>query len=234
MRIGLLECDHVDDRFRDIAGDYRDMFTRLLEPHQLQVVPIDVCEGELPHKASAFDAYVCTGSRRSAFDDLPWIHDLTAFVTDVASAGAPFVGICFGHQLLAHALGGEVRRAEGGWGVGPHETVVGRVEPWMEPCLERPLLQYMHQDQVVRLPDDATVLAAADHCPVAMFRVGEQMLGVQAHPEFPAAYVDALIGARADRIGADTVDAARRALATATDNDAVAAWISTFLRVVRR
>jgi GMP synthase-like glutamine amidotransferase len=230
MRIGLLECDHVDDRFRDVAGDYRDMFTALLAPHGLEVVPVDACNGELPERPGDFAGYVCTGSRRSAYDDLPWIDDLSRFVAEVAEAGVPFVGICFGHQVLAHALGGEVRRASTGWGVGPHDTVVERVEPWMVPGLARPRLQYMHQDQVVRLPEGATVLAAADHCPVAMLRAGERMLGIQAHPEFPAAYVEALMRTRVDRIGAATVEAARRALAAPTDDRVVAAWIAAFLR----
>jgi GMP synthase-like glutamine amidotransferase len=230
MRVGLLECDHVDDRFRGVAGDYRDMFTGLLAPHGLEVVPVDVCNGELPADPGAFDGYVCTGSRHSAYDDLPWIHDLSQLIGEVARAGVPFVGICFGHQMLAHALGGEVRQAEGGWGVGPHDTVVEHVETWMAPELARPRLQYMHQDQVVRVPAGATVLAVADHCPVAMLRAGDRMLGIQAHPEFPAAYVEALISARAGRIGADRVDAARKALATATDDDVVAAWIAAFLR----
>lgn len=230
MRIGLLECDHVDDRFRDVAGDYRDMFTALLAPRGLELVPVDACNGELPARPGDFEGYVCTGSRRSAYDDRPWIHDLARFVRDVAAAGVPFVGICFGHQMLAHALGGEVRQADGGWGVGPHATVVDRAEPWMAPELTRPRLQYMHQDQVVRLPEGASVLGSADHCPVAMLRAGERMLGIQAHPEFPAAYVDALVRVRAERIGPAKVDAARRELATPTDDDVVATWIASFLR----
>ena len=233
MRVGLLECDHVADRFLGIAGDYRDMFSRLLGAHGLEVVPVDVYRGELPISPRAFDGYVCTGSRHSAYDDLPWIHELSRFIVDVADAGVPFVGICFGHQVLAHALGGEVRRAGTGWGVGPHDTVIEQVEPWMEPPLARPRLQYMHQDQVVRVPDGATVLGSADHCPIAMVRAGERMLGIQAHPEFPAAYVEALMSARVDRIEADTLEVARRALTTSTDDDAVAAWITAFLRRTR-
>ena len=231
MRVGLLECDHVDERFLGIAGDYRDMFGRLLEPHGLEIVPVDACRGELPAAPRDFDAYVCTGSRHSAYDDQPWIDELSRFVVDVAEAGVPFVGICFGHQLLARALGGEVRRAETGWGVGPHDTAIEQVEPWMEPPRAHPRLQYMHQDQVVRVPDGATVLGSADHCPVAVLRAGERMLGIQAHPEFPAAYVEALMSTRVDRIEAGTLDAARRALADpSTDDDAVAAWVTAFLR----
>jgi GMP synthase-like glutamine amidotransferase len=234
MRIGLLECDHVDERLLGIAGDYRDMFDRLLAVQGLEIVPVDACRGELPSAAHDFDGYVCTGSRHSAYDDQPWIHELSRFIVDIADAGVPFVGICFGHQVLAHALGGEVRGAESGWGVGPHDTVVERSEPWTEPSLDRLRLQYMHQDQVVRLPDGANVVGSADHCPIAVLRAGERMLGIQAHPEFPAAYVEALMSSREDRIEAGTLDAARRALAaSSTDEDAVAAWITAFLRYPR-
>jgi GMP synthase-like glutamine amidotransferase len=216
-----------------IAGDYRDMFCRLLEPHGLEIVPVDACRGELPSSPRDFDGFLCTGSRHSAYEDLPWIHELSRFVVDVADAEVPFVGICFGHQVLAHALGGDVCRAGTGWGVGPHDTVIDQVEPWMEPLLVSPRLQYMHQDQVVRVPEGATVLGSADHCPIAMFRTGERMLGIQAHPEFPAAYVDALMRARADRIEAGTLEEAQRELTTSTDDDAVGAWITAFLRRAR-
>ena len=180
-----------------------------MAPHRLELVPVDARNGELPEAPSDFDGYLITGSRFSAYDDEPWIDDLSAFVRDVADAGVPLVGICFGHQLLAHALGGEVREAETGWGVGPHEVVIEAAEPWMDPTLTRPRLQYMHQDQVVRLPDGGEVVAASDHCPVAMLRVDDRLLGIQAHPEFPAAYVDALLGARVERIGADRAETAR-------------------------
>ena len=231
-RVGLLECDHVDEGLRSVDGDYRDMFTHLMAPHRLELVPVDARNGELPETASDFDAYLITGSRASVYDDEPWIDDLSAFVRDVADAGAPLVGICFGHQLLAHALGGEVRKAETGWGVGPHEVTIEAPEPWMEPGPLRPRLQYMHQDQVVRLPEGGQVIGASDHCPVAMLRVGDRLLGMQAHPEFSTAFVEALLDARVDRIEADRVAAARRDLGTPTDADAlaVASWMAAWLR----
>ena len=228
-RVGLLECDHVDGPFLSIAGDYRDMFSRLLAYHGRELVPFDTINGELPGAPIDFDGYVITGSRFSAYDDEPWIHELSAFVRDVADTDVPLVGICFGHQVLAHALGGEVRKADVGWGVGPHEVVVDGSVTWMKPTLRRPRLQYMHQDQVVRLPDGGQVIGSSDHCPVAMLQVGDRLLGIQAHPEVPAAYVGALMDARVERIGVDRVEAARRQLATPTDHDAVGAWMAAFL-----
>ncbi len=115
----------------------------------------------------------------------------------------PYVGICFGHQLLAHALEGRTERAGGGWGAGVGPMEVCAVEPWMDPPVPSVTLLYLHQDQVTALPPGGGVLGRADHCPVAMMRVGSTMLGIQAHPEFSSGYVDSLLEARVDRIGAD-------------------------------
>ena len=123
------------------------------------------------------------------------------FIAKVADSDRPFVGICFGHQLLARTLGAEVKRAAGGWGVGVLPMNILQKEGWMTPARSTVRLQYMHADQVTAPPDGATLLGEAPHCPVAMFQRGPRLLGIEAHPEFPAAYARALIerSARADR-----------------------------------
>ncbi len=147
------------------------------------------------------DAWITTGSRASAYDDAAWIRAAEAFIAKVAVSDRPFVGICFGHQLLARTLGAEVKRAAGGWGVGVLPMSILQQEPWMTPALPTVRMQYMHADQVAALPDGATLLGDAPHCPVAMFRYGARLLGIEAHPEFPAAYARALITDRRARIG---------------------------------
>ena len=142
---------------------------------------------------------------------------------------SPFVGICFGHQLLAHALGGRTEPAETGWAAGVHRCETTHLEPWMVPEVASPSLLFMHQDQVTELPPGATVLATAPHCASAMLRVDETMLGMQAHPEFGAAYVAALLADREERIGVEKTAAARRSLSEPTDERAVAHWIAQFL-----
>lgn len=232
MKIGLLECDHVLDRFHHIGGDYRDMFTALLARHApaLSLQPFDVCNGEFPRAVDECAGYLCTGSRYSVYDDVAWIHRLKDFVRQLRDADRPFVGICFGHQMLAEALGGQVTKAAQGWGVGVHNIELVRQEAWLQPPQPNCRLQYMHQDQVQRLPADSIVLGQSAHCPVAMFRVGATMLGVQAHPEFPAAYSDALLLERIERIGADRVQAARASLAQVTDEAVMTQWIAAFLK----
>jgi GMP synthase-like glutamine amidotransferase len=227
MRVGLLECDHVSERFRHLSGDYADMFGALFGDLELQ--PFDVCNGQVPASPRECDAWVCSGSRRSVYDDDAWIEPAARFVREVHDAEVPFVGICFGHQLLAHALGGTVEKSAYGWGVGIHPVRVLRPEPWMRPAQERLNLHFMHQDQVTRAPDEAVVMGCTDHCEVAMFGVGDVMVGIQAHPEFTVPYADALLGDRTERVGGDRAEEARRSLATATDEAVVASWLTSFL-----
>ena len=144
-------------------------------------------------------------------------------------ARRPFAGICFGHQVLAQALGGEVVRAPGGWGVGVHEMEVLRGESWMSPARTTCRLPYMHQDQVRRLPGDAMLLGRSAHCEIAMFRAGETMLGIEGHPEFPGAYSAALIRARAVEIGAERARAALASLEQESEQAVAGAWIARFL-----
>jgi GMP synthase-like glutamine amidotransferase len=229
MKIGLLECDHVRDELRHIAGGYREMFDDLFRRHapQIRLAYFDVRNGQFPASADACDGYLTTGSRFSAYDDEQWIRELKGFVRRLAERDKPFVGICFGHQVLAEALGGKVEPAPQGWGIGVHQVNVLRPEGWMEPAQASCGVQYSHRDQVVRLPENAVVLGESDHCPVAMFRVGDTMLGIQGHPEFPAAYTEALVRSRTELIGADRVNAAR--FDAPTDEAVITAWLAKFL-----
>lgn len=234
MNIGILGCDDVAEPYRGIAGGYREMFEALLKPRMPDASFrwYGVCEGDLPASPDACDGWLCSGSRFSVYDAHDWIGRLKRFVRDVHEARMPFAGICFGHQVLAQALGGKVERAPQGWGIGVLEMTIGKPEPWMQPPLDRCKLQYMHGDQVRELPPGGVVLAQAPHCPVAMFRV-DRMLGIEGHPEFPAAYAQALLRARRERIGPEAVDAALASLAQPTDHGVVAAWIGAFLGASR-
>ena len=137
MHIGLLECDEVTGRFAQVSGGYREMFAALLP--EARFAYYRAHEDALPASPDACDAWLCTGSRYSAYDAMPWVGALAQFIRDVHQSKKPFVGICFGHQMLAQALGGVVAKSEQGWGVGVLDLEVLQTEPWMQPA--KPVLR---------------------------------------------------------------------------------------------
>jgi GMP synthase-like glutamine amidotransferase len=230
-RVGLLVCDHFGSRFRAIAGDYLDMFAAIFGRHapDVELVPFDVVAGVFPEIDDCV-GYLCTGSRRSAYDEgVPWIDQLAEFIRQAHTAAVPFVGSCFGHQMLAQALGGRVTPAPTGWGVGAHTIHVQGSEPWMVPRRNGCRLLFMHGDQVVELPPGATLLGSTDHCPLAMFRVGPTSLGLQAHPEFTAGFAEALVREQTELIGEERARQALASLGPPTDEASATAWMSRFL-----
>ncbi|MCE7065437.1 glutamine amidotransferase-related protein [Dyadobacter sp. CY326] len=229
-KVGLLECDHVRDELRHIAGDYCEMFPALFA----QVAPdwefhfYDVCNGQFPASVDACDIYICTGSKSSVYDDDEWISRLKEFVVSIYKSNAVYIGVCFGHQILGEALGGKVEKAAVGWCVGVHHFQPTVHENWMQPVTDSFNLLMMCQDQVVELPPYATLLAETADCPHAMFRVGERMLGIQAHPEFPKAYDQALMELRVERIGEKKVALGIASLELPTHEIMFAHWIKNF------
>jgi GMP synthase (glutamine-hydrolysing) len=227
MKLGLLVCDHVSPEFTHVAGDYPDMFRRLFDGHEdVELVVYDGIAGEIPGDPSECEAWITTGSRHSVNDDEPWIRRLEDFVREVAKTEVPFIGICFGHQLIARALGGSVVESDRGWGVGIKEVEV-RNGVGLGSSYR---VVNSHQDQIDRLPPGAEVLGWSEHCPVAMLGVGDTLIGIQGHPEFEAEYSRALMEARRGHlIPEETVDAGLATLDSSPDSGRLADWILAFV-----
>jgi len=232
MEVGLLQCDHVPETLQHIFADYDAAFASLFAQYapEISFRVYDTCHDELPSAPDECQAYLVTGSRHSVYEDIGWIQRLAEFVRQVYAHDGKLVGICFGHQMIAHALGGKVVRSTQGWGLGVKDVKLSASHGWMQPPAESYRLLLSHQDQVVGLPPDGEVLGGNTHCAVSMFAVGHNMLGVQAHPEFNPAYADALMQMRKDRIDAGISDAARATLDKSTDEAVITRWISAFLR----
>ena len=187
MRIGILQCGQAPAELKQDMGDYPDMFTRLLAGRGFDFRTWHVEGMEFPAGVHEADGWLLTGSRHGAYEDHPFIPPLEAFVRDAYAAGVPMVGICFGHQIIAQALGGTVVRHPGGWAVGAQDYDFGG----------RPVrLNAWHQDQVVALPPDARVCGRNDFCENAALVYGDRAFTVQAHPEFDDLFIQGLIDTR--------------------------------------
>ena len=232
LHIGLIQCGHVHPDLVPELGDYPELFADLLGPHGIELTTFDVDHGRFPDDLDRFDGWVISGSANSAYEDLPWIHQTEDLLRRLVAAAVPVVAVCFGHQLLAQALGGRVAKSDDGWGAGVHRyEFLGDAPGWMDPAPTGSVrIIASHQDQVVELPEGAVVLARTDHCPIAAYSLGDSVFAIQPHPEFTAPISRGLVERRRDRIGEAASDAALASLAEPLDQDLVAGWMARFLR----
>ncbi len=231
MRLGILQCDSVRDHLQPDYGDYPDMFQRLLgrDHDQLDVRVYNLTQGQFPQHLDACDAWLFTGSKWSVYDSDDWIVRAHELVKILHADRRPTIGVCFGHQLVARALGGHVDKAANGWGVGVHTMHVYEQRPWMDPARSEVPLLVSHQDQVQQPPPGAEHLAGHPFCPYDMFQIGDHILTVQGHPEFPKGYSQALMEIRRETLGEDTYTEGMASLDGDVEGGVIASWIHRFL-----
>jgi len=223
MKLAILETGYPPGGLAETFGSYPAMFERLLGPG-FDVETFDVQAGQFPDPAS-HDACLITGSPAGVYDPLPWIGPLMDFIR--SARGSRMIGVCFGHQAMAEALGGQVVKSEKGFGAGLHRYRILRTEPWMD---ERATISIpaSHQDQVVVQPPNTDVLARSDFTPFAALAwTNRPAISFQFHPEFSPAFAKALIEQRYDRV--PNPDAAITSLNAPNDNEIVGGWIRKFL-----
>ncbi len=226
--IGILETGTPPTDLGRRFGPYDAMVRRMLGDNYAYRT-YAVHTGELPARPDDQDAYVITGSSAGVYDDLPWIAPLKDFIRSVHGR-AKLVGLCFGHQVMAEALGGRVEKSHKGWGLGLHRYDVTGSEPWMdrEPTLA---VAASHQDQVVAPPAGASVLAASAFTPFAALRyAGGAAVSFQFHPEFERAMAEALVELRRSRLpDPAAADRMLASLEAPSDAPRVAGWIRGFI-----
>ncbi|GLS87989.1 glutamine amidotransferase [Cypionkella aquatica] len=199
MRIGILQTGLAPDVLVETSGDYPDMFARLLAGHGFTFQTFRVVEGEFPASVADCDGWLITGSRHGAYEDHAWIPPLENFIRDAYAAHVPMVGICFGHQIIAQAMGGRVERFAKGWAIGATDYDFDG---------QHITLNAWHRDQVTEKPANAKVLASNDFCTNAALIYDDRMLTVQAHPEFRPEFIDGLMHTRGKGLVPDEVMAA--------------------------
>ena len=238
MKIGILETGEISDDLSGKHGDYPSMFKRLLHAIDPEVdfFSVKVLNGELPDTPDDADGWIITGSKFGVYEDLPWIEPLKKFIRTSVDHNIPMAGICFGHQILAEALGGKVEKSRKGWGLGVHDYNVEVKPSWMEGIDEGFSGHAVHQDQVIELPESATVIASSEFCPYAALVYGDpenpDALSVQPHPEFSADFIDDLIVIRVPEVFSEgDANKARATLGLPVHNKDWALWIHNFLDI---
>jgi len=238
MKIGILQVDSVLPEFRDCFGNYPQMFESVLScatasDEDISFQNYDIQNRESPGHLDECDGYVITGGKDSVYDDHSWIRELEDLVKNLHSARKKLVGICFGHQLIANCLGGEAGLAPQGWTVGVQTSrITGdgmHRYNWMRPGVEEFNMISSHKDQVLQLPEEATVYCGSEACPIGGFSMGEHIITFQGHPEFSAAYSNELMKFRRELIGELCYTKGQASLQLPLDRDLVGRWILNFI-----
>lgn len=213
---------HLPDEMQAEIGDYDKLYGRLLKDQGIELIPWAVVDDEFPPDVDAAGGWLISGSRHGAYEDLPWIARLEDFIRDAYAERKPIVGICFGHQIVAKALGGRVEKFAGGWAAGRHEY------DWNG---DRVFLNAWHQDQVVATPPGVEVVARSPFCTYAALVYPGGAFTVQAHPEFDARAVELLLDTRAPGVvPPETIAAARATLDLPNDEAWLAQQIGDFFK----
>jgi GMP synthase-like glutamine amidotransferase len=232
MLIGILETGRPPEEFEGAYPDYPTAFRQLLcaDAPAWRFRSFAVLDNELPEGVNTCDAWLVTGSRFGAYEQIGWITRLEQFLRDAYAAAVPIAGICFGHQLLAQALGGRVLKSDKGWGVGVHAYQLDEMPAWADETPDEFVIQAFHQDQVVELPSDARVLGGSEFCPNGLLVYGDKALSFQGHPEFAADYASALLESRRGTLlPTQVADAALAGVESPLDQGLSARWIVAFI-----
>jgi GMP synthase-like glutamine amidotransferase len=232
MKLTLVQPTDVPEALQPRFGAYAPMFHRLFAREGFDFETVRLSEGEPLPDPNGLDAVLITGSSAGVYDThLDWLEPLRQFIRTAYAAATPMVGICFGHQIMADALGGDVQKSEKGWGLGRHVYGVVSRPPVISGNLDEFAIACSHQDQVIAPPAEAETFLASAFTPHAglAYRNGAA-LSLQPHPEFADDYAIALAELRRDKAGAEIVDKALASIARPSDSAEMGGYLGAFLR----
>lgn len=223
-RVAVLQCGEAIESAREEFGDYDEMCKAMLglAPHEAD--SYRVFDEHFP-AVDDYDVFVVTGSRFGVYEPHDWIMPLENLIREVHRKRKKMVGVCFGHQIIAQALGGRVAKSDKGLGVGLMRYQMSDAKGQLRDVS----LYVWHQDQVIDAPAKAEVIASSSFCPVAALKYGEQILTFQAHPEFTEGYERALLSERRGvALSEEAADRGLESLARPSDSAQICQILTEF------
>ena len=237
MKLTIVETGLVPEPLRADWPSYPAQFEALFSAIDPAITyeTISLPLGEALPDPVGLEAVLLTGSPAGVYDPEPWMANLFDFIRWSAEARTPLVGICFGHQAMAQAMGGVAEKVDRGWGVGRHVYSLVERPEWLDTDAGDFACACSHQDQVTVQPPATRVLARSDFTPhAALVYDAAPFLSFQPHPEFTPEYSAALHRLRAEKIGTARTETALRSLAEPLDRMEIGQWILGFLQSARR
>lgn len=224
MKIGILECGHTIEEVEENHGSFPQMFERLLAGNNFSYEVYDVENMSFPKDVHVCDGWLLTGSRHGAYEGHAFIAPLEEFIRNAYAQSVPLVGICFGHQIIAQALGGKVEKFKEGWALGLNQYDFNKNGKLS--------LNAWHQDQVVQRPKDATVIASNSFCENAALVYGNKAMTIQPHPEFHGGIVSQYVDIRRGSLDYPDklMDEALNHIDRRDDNQIIAQEIADFFK----
>ncbi|WP_322866246.1 type 1 glutamine amidotransferase [Aquicoccus sp. G2-2] len=215
MRIAVLVTNTDESEFAQAWPKDGEKFPEMIRQVRpdWEFVVYSVKDGDFPLSLDGIDGVLITGSPASVNSGAEWVARLERLIRELVAAEVPVFGACFGHQVVAKALGGKVERNPGGWVFGQVEATLRDGRKWQ--------VYASHSEQVTRLPEGAEVVAEGPGCAVAGFVIGDHVLTTQYHPEMAPEFVAALIDELEGELGPEISAQARASLTDAPD---IAAW----------
>ncbi|MCD7058902.1 glutamine amidotransferase-related protein [Pelagibacterium xiamenense] len=232
MKLTIIRTGGVPAPLADQYPSYPAMFQGMFERDgaKLAYETVELDAGAPLPDPESLDAILITGSAYGVYDDVAWMEPLRAFIRGAHAARTKMVGICFGHQVIADALGGDVRKSEKGWGLGRHTYQIACRPPFLDAPRASLSVACSHQDQVITPPEGARVVLSSEFTPNAgLHYANGTTLSFQPHPEFSDEYALQLVRLRKGLAEDAVIEKAKASFAKPSDSPLLTRAISRFL-----